>query len=974
MRQGLLIVILAFGALQGWAQQSILADSGDQLQLNADAYEGSIQWQLSMDDNTWTDIENETQGNLEYLLSEFPVYFRAAITREGCAVHYSETIAAVDIHSTTPLLWSDSDTWGGAGKPGEGDVVTIPAGTRIILDDNPPALGGLVIEGKLEFDRKDLSLTSDYIMVHGFLEIGTETSLFEHKAIITLTGDSEQDIASMGSRGIMVMGGSLELHGASPEVVWTRLNDHANAGSTNVMLSENVSWAPGDEVVVAPTDFYRAGNGISITEKMTVESSTSDQLEFTNSLNASHWGLLQYATATGMSLTNTNLVNPPVADTDSTTTPLVLDERAEVGNLTRNIVIQSVADDLWSNIGFGAHVMIMGPSSTAHVEGVEFKRAGQRGNLGRYPFHWHMLSYSGSETLEDATGQYLRNSSINTSKNRGIVIHGTNGVLVENNIVYDVQGHGVFTEDAVERRNKILNNLVLHVRNPPFGRELKQHETGELGSSGFWISNPDNELSGNVAADCGTFGFWMAFTTRPWGLSSSVLAEDGQLINPSRTLFGIFENNTAHSNQLHGIMLDNVEVAEDGTTGGHQYWSTTTGREGQWPFPNLRRFSLARYKVWKNGANGIWDRAVWADNFEVVSADNCGRFFAGSGSDGVIERSLVIGTSLNHEMNGTGRPELADFQGGFNTSTPAAFATYHSTFDIQNNIVINFQSIDGHRSGAFSTDDYYTRAVDKGQVRNANNLLINSHPGVKLQAPYGYFTLASALWDPYGMWGPEDNYFVYDNPFLTHGKEVTSVAPGGGSGGVSVPGPFYGFRGFVLHGIGDEAPKNQPFMDMMGIHIRRLDESLEEVATWTVPEAQPQWALQHMRDFATTPEGIYELTFPEEEDLPTHFQMYVDNMLSAEDQQVMAIQYDGSLDPIVLMAAYQHYEVYSEVGSLQEVTNSAGATWWQDKANNFIWVKIRGGLWKFWTTNEAEAVPSSDDLLYETTELRIYVN
>src|SRR5690606_36628295 len=103
---------------------------------------------------------------------------------------------------------------------------------------------------------------------------------------------------------------------------------------------------------------------------------------------------------------------PPLPDTDSTSTPLVLEERAAVGNLSRNIVIQAPDDALWQNDRFGVHVMIMGAGAVAHVEGVEIRRAGQRGRLGRYPFHWHMLSYSGTQTLGDASGQYFRKSSV----------------------------------------------------------------------------------------------------------------------------------------------------------------------------------------------------------------------------------------------------------------------------------------------------------------------------------------------------------------------------------------------------------------------------------------------------------------------------------------------------------------------------------------------------------------------------------
>lgn|GEM_PF-4059913 len=51
---------------------------------------------------------------------------------------------------------------------------------------------------------------------------------------------------------------------------------------------------------------------------------------------------------------------------------------------------------------------------------------------------------------------------------------------------------------------------------------------------------------------------------------------------------------------------------------------------------------------------------------------------------------------------------------------------------------------------------------------------------------------------------------------------------------------------------------------------------------------------------------------------------------------------------------------------------SAGETYWQDNANNRIWIKLRGGRWQFWTTDPTQAVPTSDDLLYEGTIIRVY--
>ena len=45
----------------------------------------------------------------------------------------------------------------------------------MILDVSPPALGGLTIDGKLTFSNNaDLELTTEWIMLHGELAIGTE--------------------------------------------------------------------------------------------------------------------------------------------------------------------------------------------------------------------------------------------------------------------------------------------------------------------------------------------------------------------------------------------------------------------------------------------------------------------------------------------------------------------------------------------------------------------------------------------------------------------------------------------------------------------------------------------------------------------------------------------------------------------------------------------------------------------------------
>src|SRR5688572_25104145 len=115
-----------------------------------------------------------------------------------------------------PTKWSNPDTWPNRKVPIAGDKVTIGRDRDVILDISPPALGGLSIDGKLTFaNDADLELTTEWIMLHGELAIGSEASPHTRNATITLTNTvpNEDVMAGMGDRGIMISGGTLNLHG-----------------------------------------------------------------------------------------------------------------------------------------------------------------------------------------------------------------------------------------------------------------------------------------------------------------------------------------------------------------------------------------------------------------------------------------------------------------------------------------------------------------------------------------------------------------------------------------------------------------------------------------------------------------------------------------------------------------------------------------------------------------------------------------
>src|ERR1700722_18429675 len=96
--------------------------------------------------------------------------------------------------------WSDAATWPDKKVPGKDAVVAIEKDMNVVLDVSPPPLRSLTINGKLSFaDNKDLELTTEWVMVHGELEIGTEARPHTRKATITLTDNvKDEDMSGTG--------------------------------------------------------------------------------------------------------------------------------------------------------------------------------------------------------------------------------------------------------------------------------------------------------------------------------------------------------------------------------------------------------------------------------------------------------------------------------------------------------------------------------------------------------------------------------------------------------------------------------------------------------------------------------------------------------------------------------------------------------------------------------------------------------
>src|SRR5690606_8544594 len=120
----------------------------------------------------------------------------------------------------------------------------IPRDTEVVLDVDAKGLRSLTVDGKLTFsNERDLELETEWIYLRGGeLEIGTEARPHTRKATITLTDKVPgEDINTMGDRGIMLMRGTLNLHG-DREHTWSKLAKTAEKGATRIEVLDARGW------------------------------------------------------------------------------------------------------------------------------------------------------------------------------------------------------------------------------------------------------------------------------------------------------------------------------------------------------------------------------------------------------------------------------------------------------------------------------------------------------------------------------------------------------------------------------------------------------------------------------------------------------------------------------------------------------------------------------------------------------------
>jgi hypothetical protein len=404
--------------------------------------------------------------------------------------------------AATPLVrsarsgaWSLPATWEGSKVPPAGARVLIRTGHQVVYDvRSDKALRSVHVAGTLRFDpdkdtRMDVGLIavqgSEKCAEEGFdceahppagdtkkprpaLLVGTpERPIARRTALIRLVYFKGMDRASLPA--IVCCGGRMDFHGAPMRRTWVKLGATAKKGDSTVTLAEPVTgWKVGDRVLVtmtgvAPSSSYSHPGPDpkgTTTEERSIRAIAGTKLTLSAPLKYEHMGLRLY--------------------------------RGEVANLSRNVVVESADRTVRGHTMYHRH-------SAGAISYAEFRHLGKAGILGRYALHYHLCG----DTMR---GSYVLGASIWDSDNRWLTIHGTNYLVVRDNVGYRSKGHGFFLEDGTEVYNVLDRNLAVGARPArPLPKQALAFDKND--GAGFWWANARNTFTRNVAVENGLYGF-----------------------------------------------------------------------------------------------------------------------------------------------------------------------------------------------------------------------------------------------------------------------------------------------------------------------------------------------------------------------------------------------------------------------------------------------------------------------------------
>ncbi|MFZ0589263.1 MAG: G8 domain-containing protein [Bryobacteraceae bacterium] len=174
-----------------------------------------------------------------------------------------------------------------------------------------------------------------------------------------------------------------------------------------------------------------------------------------------------------------------------------VDERAEVGLISRNIVLTSDADTAGTSMHWGGEIRVLKNFTAVAIQGVELQKFGKE-QLGSYPFHFHMSGdlsgYAEGDKLFDS-------NSIDHSYNKCVTVHATQNAAFSNNVCARITGHIFYEEMGDESNISFADNLGMGAMSNSFDINGTATEGRSDLIAGYYWTGDHMVNSGAIAFD-----------------------------------------------------------------------------------------------------------------------------------------------------------------------------------------------------------------------------------------------------------------------------------------------------------------------------------------------------------------------------------------------------------------------------------------------------------------------------------------
>uniref|UniRef100_A0A674IUB9 PKHD1 ciliary IPT domain containing fibrocystin/polyductin n=1 Tax=Terrapene triunguis TaxID=2587831 RepID=A0A674IUB9_9SAUR len=431
--------------------------------------------------------------------------------------------------------WSKNSSWLDGHLPQDGANVTVERGQTLLLDTTTGILNLLHVKGGklLLAGPGPIEIHAHYILVSdgGKFQVGSPDKPLRDKAHIHLYGSFHSaTFFPYGAKFLAVRNGTVSMHGWVPEVVFTHLKSAACVNDSRIFLEEPVDWQPGDEVIVSgtgPGDTYRQEEIVTIEAVNNTELYLRSPLRYPHSSGEEWVHGQRFALKAVVALLSRRIV---VRGNLTRERMSHLRECAEAGvSGDASACLYKRSERMLGSRDMGAVVIVQafqGEDSHIHLEGVQFQHVGQA-------FQQQLSAL----TIAGDAHSYICSCSVWDSFGRGLSLSRTSELRVDNNVFYNILGHGILLElyDVIfkDLGNRVRHNTVIGLSGTD---GLSNIET--LSPAGIYIRAPANQIEANTVCAAG-YGYF--FHLSPEG--------------PSQTPLLAFSKNTAHSCTRYGLLV-----------------------------------------------------------------------------------------------------------------------------------------------------------------------------------------------------------------------------------------------------------------------------------------------------------------------------------------------------------------------------------------------------------------------------------